>query len=168
MMLASLRRKSEHLGVLVGSCCVECNRFAKTLDISISSHFPARSRLMRPARGLFQLAGKHDFHFKRTLSYRLPASRDNPSIASRNARSLANATRRRSTTSADRNPCFHMPFAGPGGAPGEAPPCIRHRPFGIAADRHGVALRVRAPRRRTRLCEPMHGLVAVFCITPHR
>jgi hypothetical protein len=27
------------------------------------------------------------------------------------------------------------------------PPCIRHLPFGIAGDRHGLTLRVRAPQR---------------------
>ena len=31
-------------------------------------------------------------------------------------------------------------------APVDMPPCIRHRPFGIAADRQGVPLRVFAPR----------------------
>ena len=35
----------------------------------------------------------------------------------------------------------------PFGAPGDIPPCIRQRPFGIAADRHGLPLLVRAPHR---------------------
>jgi hypothetical protein len=33
-----------------------------------------------------------------------------------------------------------LPFALPLGAPGEAPPCMRHLPFGIAGDRHGLTL----------------------------
>ena len=40
---------------------------------------------------------------------------------------------RRSIVSTDRRPCFHMPLPAPRGAPGEAPPCRRHRPLGIAA-----------------------------------
>jgi hypothetical protein len=32
-------------------------------------------------------------------------------------------------------------------APGEGPPCIRHRPFGIAGARHDFPPRVRAPQR---------------------
>src|ERR1700730_17065194 len=39
---------------------------------------------------------------------------------------------------------FVLPF----GAPGDIPPCIRQRPFGIAADRQRLPLRVRAPHRR--------------------
>jgi hypothetical protein len=38
---------------------------------------------------------------------------------------------------------FLLPF----GAPGEIPPCIRQRPFGIAADRQPLQLLVRAPHR---------------------
>ena len=34
-----------------------------------------------------------------------------------------------------------MPF----GAPGDGPPCILQRPFGIAGDWHGLPLRVLAP-----------------------
>jgi MFS family permease len=41
---------------------------------------------------------------------------------------------------------FWLPF----GAPVEAPPCIRQRPFAIAADLHGLPLRVRAPQRMLR------------------
>ena len=41
---------------------------------------------------------------------------------------------------------FLLPF----GAPGDAPPCIRQRPFAIAGDWHGVPLRVRAPQRGLR------------------
>jgi hypothetical protein len=40
-------------------------------------------------------------------------------------------------------PAFRLPF----GAPGEGPPCIRQRPFGIAGDRHWLPRRVRAPQR---------------------
>ena len=35
-------------------------------------------------------------------------------------------------------------------APGDIPPCIRQRPFGIAADRQPLPLLVRAPHRRLR------------------
>ena len=35
----------------------------------------------------------------------------------------------------------------PFGAPGDIPPCIRHRPFGIAADRQRLPLLVRARSR---------------------
>jgi hypothetical protein len=35
----------------------------------------------------------------------------------------------------------------PFGAPGDIPPCIRQRPFGIAGDRHRLPLLVRAPHR---------------------
>jgi hypothetical protein len=38
----------------------------------------------------------------------------------------------------------------PFGAPGDIPPCIRQRPFGIAADRQGLPFLVRAPHRRLR------------------
>ena len=40
-------------------------------------------------------------------------------------------------------------FAG-GGAPGDIPPCIRHRPFAIAGAWHEFQLRVRAPHRGLR------------------
>jgi hypothetical protein len=33
---------------------------------------------------------------------------------------------------------------------GDIPPCIRQRPFGIAADRQGLPFLVRAPHRRLR------------------
>jgi len=36
-------------------------------------------------------------------------------------------------------PCLRA-FLFPFGAPGNVPPCIRHRPFFIAADRHGLPL----------------------------
>jgi hypothetical protein len=38
-------------------------------------------------------------------------------------------------------------FLFPFGAPGDGPPCIRQRPFGIAGDRHGLPRRVRARHR---------------------
>jgi hypothetical protein len=34
------------------------------------------------------------------------------------------------------------------------PPCIRHRPFRMAGERHGVACRVRAPQRGAELGLP--------------
>src|SRR4051812_33731792 len=61
-----------------------------------------------------------------------------------------------------------MPFALPLSAPGDAPPCMRQRPFGIAGARHGLPLRVLAPQRGLRcmgerLCM---GLISVFVLTP--
>jgi hypothetical protein len=44
------------------------------------------------------------------------------------------------------HPCFRA-FSFPFGAPGDGPPCIRQRPFGIAGDWHGLPLRVFAPQR---------------------
>jgi hypothetical protein len=41
---------------------------------------------------------------------------------------------------------FLLPF----GAPGDNPPCMRHRPFGIAGDRHRLPLLVRALHRGLR------------------
>jgi hypothetical protein len=46
-------------------------------------------------------------------------------------------------------PCLKA-FLLPLGAPGDRPPCSRHRPFGIAGDRHPLPLLVRAPHRRLR------------------
>jgi hypothetical protein len=47
------------------------------------------------------------------------------------------------------------------GAPGDIPPCIRQRPFGIAADRQPLPLLVRAPHRRLRCIAnlPCMGLI---------
>ena len=44
------------------------------------------------------------------------------------------------------HPCFSA-FLFPFGAPGDGPPCIRQRPFGIAGDWHELPLRVFAPQR---------------------
>jgi len=41
---------------------------------------------------------------------------------------------------------FLLPFGGPG----DRPPCIRQRPFGIAGDWQGFPLLVRAPQRLLR------------------
>jgi hypothetical protein len=41
-------------------------------------------------------------------------------------------------------------FLFPFGAPGDGPPCIRQRPFGIAGDRHGLPFLVRALHRLLR------------------
>src|SRR6476659_799243 len=54
--------------------------------------------------------------------------------------------RRRARASAVYHPCFSA-FLFPFGAPGEGPPCIRQRPFGIAGDWQGLPLRVFAPQR---------------------
>ena len=55
-------------------------------------------------------------------------------------------------------PCLYMPLRLPFGAPGDAPPCIRQRPFGIAGARHGAALRVFAPQRGERCIAQCMGL----------
>jgi hypothetical protein len=53
---------------------------------------------------------------------------------------------------------YLLPF----GAPGDGPPCIRHLPFGIDGDWHGVPLRVLAPQRfARRICDCM-GLTLLF------
>src|SRR6266567_4920414 len=58
-------------------------------------------------------------------------------------------SRRRAIASAVYRPCLNA-FLLPFGAPGDFPPCIRQRPFGIAGDRHWLPLRVRAPHRGLR------------------
>jgi hypothetical protein len=57
--------------------------------------------------------------------------------------------RRSAIASAVYHPCLRA-FLFPFGAPGDGPPCIRQRPFGIAGDWHGLSLRVFAPQRRLR------------------
>jgi hypothetical protein len=42
-----------------------------------------------------------------------------------------------------------MPWPSPRGAPGEAPPWMRHRPLSIAGDRQDWPARFRAPQRGT-------------------
>jgi len=58
-------------------------------------------------------------------------------------------SRRRAIASAVKRPCLRA-FLFPLGGPGDFPPCIRQRPFGIAGDRHGCPCRVRAPHRGLR------------------
>ena len=58
-------------------------------------------------------------------------------------------SRRHAIASAVYRPCLNA-FLLPLGAPGDFPPCIRQRPFGIAGDWHRLPLRVRAPHRRLR------------------
>jgi hypothetical protein len=53
---------------------------------------------------------------------------------------------------------FRFPF----GAPGDGPPCIRHLPFGIAADWHGFPVRVLAPQRFARRISKSMGLILQF------
>jgi len=81
-------------------------------------------------------------------------------------------SRRRSMASQVKRPWRQLPLALPFGAPGDFPPCIRHRPFGIAGDRHGLPLLVFAPQRGDRcmgngfsmglslisICHPTPGL----------
>src|SRR5438094_6002676 len=65
------------------------------------------------------------------------------------ARINPDISRRRVMASAVQRPCLRA-FLLPLGAPGDGPPCIRHRPFGIAGARHEFPLRVRAPHRGVR------------------
>lgn len=75
---------------------------------------------------------------------------------------------RKSNISAEYSPCLKA-LRLPLGAPGDKPPCILHRPLGIAGDWHTLALRVRAPQRIER-CIGMDkrgkwlcmGLILVF------
>src|SRR6476660_9634460 len=46
--------------------------------------------------------------------------------------------------SAEYGPCLRA-FWLPPRSPGDRPPCMRHRPFGMAGDRQRLPLRVRAP-----------------------
>jgi hypothetical protein len=62
----------------------------------------------------------------------------------------AESCRRVSMASQVKRPCRKLPFAEPFGAPGELPPCIRHLPFGIAGERHGLPVLVLAPQRGDR------------------
>ena len=77
-------------------------------------------------------------------------------------------SRRRSMASQVKRPWRQLPLALPFGAPGDFPPCIRHRPFGIAGDRHGLPLLVFAPQRGDR-CMPKSfciGLLPFFARHP--
>jgi len=65
------------------------------------------------------------------------------------ARIKPEISRRRAMASAVYRPCLSA-FLFPFGAPGDIPPCIRHRPFGIAGARHDFRFRVRAPHRGLR------------------
>src|ERR1051325_6924791 len=83
------------------------------------------------------------------------------------ARIRAVTSRRRESASAVYRPCLNA-FPLPFGAPGDSPPCIRQRPFGIPGDRQGLPRRVRAPHRGLRcmgnlLCM---GLFLQFCPIP--
>ena len=51
-----------------------------------------------------------------------------------------------------KRPCLKA-FVLPTGAPGDALPRIRQRPFVIAGDRHGIPLLVRAPHRGLRFMD---------------
>jgi hypothetical protein len=59
-------------------------------------------------------------------------------------------------------------FLFPFGAPVAAPPCIRHRPFGIAGDWHPMPVLVRAPHRRLRCVGDLlcMGLILLFRSIP--
>ena len=65
------------------------------------------------------------------------------------SRMSAAASRRSAVAAAVKRPCLKA-FVLPTGAPGDAPPCIRQRPFVIAGDRHSIPLLVLAPQRGLR------------------
>ena len=82
-------------------------------------------------------------------------------------RMSAAAFRRWAIAAAVKRPCLKA-FVLPTGAPGDAPLCIRQRPFVIAGDRHDIPLLVRAPHRGLRcmgnlLCT---GLFLRFRLNP--
>jgi hypothetical protein len=51
----------------------------------------------------------------------------------------------------------------PFGAPGDIPPCIRQRPFGMLGDRHSFPLLVRAPHRSLRCIGNLFCLGLILC-----
>src|SRR5262245_18601063 len=59
---------------------------------------------------------------------------------------MRESSRRKAMALAVYHPCFSA-FLFPLGAPGDDPPCIRQRPFGIAGDWQGLPLRVFAQKR---------------------
>src|SRR4051794_33300423 len=77
------------------------------------------------------------------------------------ARTNAETERRRAIASAVYRPCLRA-FLFPFGAPGDIPPCIRHRPFGIAGDWHEFRLLVRAPHRGLRCIGNLSRIVLVL------
>ena len=78
-----------------------------------------------------------------------PVGQSTSSTKPRIDRKSAARSRRSATAPALYRPCLRA-LALPIGAPGEAPPCIRQRPFAIAGDWHGVSARVRAWQRGLR------------------
>jgi hypothetical protein len=93
-----------------------------------------------------------------------------PMAASSRAFLISSAIKRRRAIASVYRPClkaFLLPFGGPG----DRPPCIRQRPFGIAADWQGFPLLVRAPQRLLRfigklLC--MGLILRIFSTPPPR
>ena len=108
----------------VGQTCVMAQRINST-------EAPVRSI----GRGLFFLP-------RATLRRRV-AHRTN----SRAWRISSAIDRRRAISLSTVAPCFQA-FLFPFGAPGDVPPCIRHRPFFIAGDWHSVPRRVRGSECR--------------------
>jgi hypothetical protein len=83
------------------------------------------------------------------------------------ARNSSRISCRLAIASAVYRPCLSaclLPF----GAPGESPPCIRHRPFFIAGDWHGLPRRVRARHRGARCIGKCMGLFLRFPYDPPR
>lgn len=85
------------------------------------------------------------------------------------SRMIVVTSRRRSMASAVNRPCRRA-FLFPFGAPVDSPPCNRHLPFAIAADRQGAPARVFAPQgRRGGVGDPFFmGLFSIFSPTPTR
>src|SRR3979411_551081 len=78
-----------------------------------------------------------------------PAVHSSPSICLARpfiSRTSAANSRRSAMASAVKRPCLKA-WLLPVGAPGDAPPCIRQRPFVIAGEWHGVPVLVRARQR---------------------
>lgn len=114
----------------------------------------ALSRIRRAARAASSAA--------RSWRRRSPRARRARTMASSRPLRASAAARWNSSLSAERKPCRQLAEAARAlpcsvRAPVEAPPCIRHRPFGIAGARHGVPDRVLAPQRGA-LCGLPEGL----------
>ena len=78
----------------------------------------------------------------------------------------AESMRRLAMAAAVYRPCFRA-FRLPFGAPGLAPPCMRHLPFGMAGDWQDIPERVRAQQRglnRRRVVSM--GLILYFQCAP--
>jgi hypothetical protein len=122
-----------------------------------NSSRPGRRRRHRPLRAFFSSGERQVPSFihraRRILRpFRIAQDYSSPSTCStRPLMSRRSTVRRRlwAMASAEWRPCFKA-WLFPLGAPGALPPSIRHRPFAIAGDRHGVPALVRARQRGLR------------------